>query len=215
MTKLICFDLWETLVNKPLTTEDCWEPLALAYPEKLSSSNVHELTRNILQRRKNQPTQASIHEVMKLLDVTDPIIEKEVSKLWNNSCDNVALFPETLEVLKDLRQSNFKLGLITNTSQYGWESIQKKFSLGNYFDFLSLSFEQEYVKPEPEIFAFIEKQSGIPNEEIAMVGDSYENDILSSRRRGWKGIFLDREHSNKHPEERLVIYTLRELKAIL
>jgi FMN phosphatase YigB (HAD superfamily) len=213
-TKLICFDLWETLVNEPFTTEDCWKPFALAYPRKFSWTKIHELIARIL-HGKNQPTEKSVYEILKLFDVADRALAEEISGRWNYSCDQVNLYPEALEALENLRRKDKRLGLITNTSRYGWEAIQRKFSLGGYFDYLSLSFEQGHVKPESEIFEFIERESGIANSEIIMIGDSYENDFISPRKRGWMSILLDRQRTNKYPEAKPVAHSLHELATLL
>lgn len=214
MTKLVCFDLWETLVTEPATFEYCWEPFAKAYPDSISWSKIHELIPQILQN-KNQPTEQSVTEILERLGITDGALAQEIVKRWEYSCDQVELFPETLEALRDLRKAGFKLGLITNTSRYGWEAVNKKFLLGSFFDYLALSFELGRVKPEPEIFEFVEHKSGFPTNGITMVGDSYKSDFVAPRERGWGSVLLDRFGANKYPETKPVVQNLLQLKAVL
>ena len=153
--------------------------------------------------------------MMKELGVEDEHLVSEVSKLWEYSCDQVQLFPETLEALSALRAAGFKTALITNTSRYGWEAIDRKFSLSSCFDHLALSFERKLVKPEPAIFEFIESKTGLVGDAVTMVGDSYTNDFLAPRQRGWNSILLDRAQSNEHSDARPVIKNLLEIKTLL
>lgn len=214
ITKLICFDLWETLVTEPSTFEYCWEPFASAYPDKISWPKIHLLIAQIAQR-KDQSTEKSIQEILGNLNNKDANLITKISQRWNNSCDQVVIFPDALEVLDGLKEAGFKLGLITNTSRYGWEAIERKINLGIHFDYLALSFERGRVKPEPEMFEFIERQSGFLREEIVMVGDSYESDFKAPRKRGWGSILLDRKGTNKYPDAKPVIQGLLQLKNIL
>ncbi len=214
VTKLVFFDLWETLVNEPLTSEASWEPFAKAYPDKISWPNIHTLIAEIAQR-KDQSTEKSTKEILANFGVTDDLLVAEIGKRWEYSCDQVALFSETIEALLGLRKAGFKLGLITNTSRYGWEATDKRCLLSNHFDYLALSFALGYVKPEPEIFDFIDRTSGFSGGEIVMVGDSYKNDFKAPRGRGWGSILLDRFNANKYPEAKPVIQSLLQLQDTL
>lgn len=214
MTKFVCFDLWETLVTEPATFEYCWDPFAKAYSDKIAWPKMHELIAQILQR-KDQPTKRSVTEILGNFGVTDEGLVLEISRRWEHSCDQVELFPDTDEALRNLREAGFKLGLITNTSRYGWEAVNKKFLLDSYFDYLALSFKLGFVKPDPKIFEFIERTAGLPANEITMVGDSYRSDFLAPRERGLGSILLDRFGVNKYPEAKPVVRNLLELKAVL
>lgn len=213
-TTLICFDLWETLVTEPLTPVSCFKVLVDAYPHTVSWPKVRELIAQIL-HKKDQPTKRSIIEILEHFGVTDGTLASEITSQWEYSSDQVKLFPEVLEVLRYLREKGFKLGLVTNTSCYGWEATNKKFLLDSYFDYLALSFRLGRVKPEPEIFEFIERESGFSGGEITMVGDSYKNDFEAPRKRGWESSLVDRFETNVHPEAKPVVRSLLQLRDTL
>jgi len=214
MTKLACFDLWETLVTEPSTFEDCWEPFAKAYPDKIDWKTIKTLIAQIAQK-KDQSTKESTKEILGHFGVTNDSLILEISKRWEESCDQVKLFPETINALEDIKAAGFKLGLITNTSRYGWEMINKKLSLGNYFDYLALSFECNHVKPELEIFELVENKSGLFGIEIVMIGDSYKSDFEAPRQRGWKSILLDRTGTKEYPDAKPVVQNLLQIKNFL
>jgi FMN phosphatase YigB (HAD superfamily) len=214
MAKLICFDLWETLVTESSTTEGIWGPLMEAYPDKAPWEKVHALIKQIM-HKKDQSTIASTLEILEALEIDDDEVAAEVSRRWNTSCDGSTIFPDTIEALEEARKRGFQLALITNTSRYGWDVIENRFQLSKRFDYLALSFECKAVKPEPAIFEYIERASKLPGSEIVMIGDSYRSDYLPPRERGWRSVLLDRFQKNENPDAEPVIHTLRELNAIL
>lgn len=213
MIRLICFDLWETLVTEPSSFEDIWDPFAKKYPKKVDWQKVRDLIAHISQR-KDQPTKTSTAEILAEFSVSDQELVAEISKRWEDSCDHVSAFPETSEVLHDLHANGYKLGLITNTSRYGWESVGRVCDLGTVLDYLALSFRIGAVKPEPEIFAWIERDSGFSGDKIVMIGDSFKSDYEAPRKIGWKSVLLERGVS-RYPEATPTIHSLLEIGEIL
>lgn len=214
MAKLICFDLWETLVTESSTTEGIWEPLIKAFPAQAPWPKVHAFIKQIL-HKKDQATLASVREIFEELGVGDDGLAVEVSTRWDVSCAGTAIFPDTIEALEQVRKKGFQMGLITNTSRYGWDVVEKKFQLGHFFDYRAVSFECKAVKPEPAIFEYIEHVSGLKGADVMMIGDSYKSDFVSPRERGWGSIFLDRVRTNEHPEAKPRIQNLLEIKSLL
>jgi len=213
MIKLICFDLWETLVTEPFSYENIWEPFAKKYPRKADWRKVHDCIAQIV-HRKNQSIEASTAEILAEFGASDQTLTAEISARWKDSCDEVSLFPETLDVLRDLRDAGYKLGLITNTSRYGWESVERVCCIGKFFDYLALSFLIGNVKPEPEIFDWIEKKSGFSGSDIVMIGDSFKSDYEAPRKRGWNSVLLERG-TPRYPEASPVIHSLLEVREVL
>lgn len=213
MIKLICFDLWETLVTEPSSFEDIWDPFAKKYPKKVDWQKVRDLIAHISQK-KNQPTKTSTAEILAEFGVSNQELVAETSKRWEDSCDHVSAFPETIEVLRDLHANGYKLGLITNTSRYGWESVDRACGLGTVFDYLALSFRIGAVKPEPKIFTWVESESGFSGDKIVMIGDSFKSDYEAPRKIGWKSILSERGAS-RYPQATPTIHSLHEIKEAL
>jgi putative hydrolase of the HAD superfamily len=106
------------------------------------------------------------------------------------------LFPETREVLIELRNRSVKLGVISNFDSrvYG---VMRELDILHYFSSVTISSEVGYAKPDPEIFATAARSLKVTPERILLVGDSLQDDVLAARRAGMKSILIDR--ANRHP----------------
>ncbi len=209
MKKVICFDLWKTLAYEPYSLEGYFDLAIKKYPKKVTNAKILRLIDEI--PMKNSFTlKKSVRLILAELGICDEKLVKQIVKAWQYSCDNAELFFDALPILKKLRKK-YLLVLITNTSKYGWNSISRKFNLNQYFDFVAKSFELGYVKPETEIFEFIENKFKIYESNVLMIGDSREKDILPAEKRGWKVIRIDRTIKRKNKK---VIKTLLDLEGI-
>ncbi len=214
MTKLICFDLWETLATEPSTFEECWQPLYAAYPDRFPPADIKKLINQVIMK-KDQPLGQSVAEILEQLAVNDSNLVSAICEQWQKSCDAVTLFPDTEPALNGLKSEGYKLGVISNTSTYGWQAVNRKYKILEYFDYQAPSFKVGYIKPESDIYLSIERISGFSGKEIIMVGDSFRGDFLKPRELGWGSILLDRAGANEHPDAKPMIQNLLQLKSIL
>jgi epoxide hydrolase-like predicted phosphatase len=78
---------------------------------------------------------------------------------------------ELIEIIKDLRNKNYKIGLISNNNI---ELRQKMINQNiiDYFDAVVVSSEVGYQKPQPEIYNILFKELGVSSNEIILVDDS-------------------------------------------
>ena len=82
-----------------------------------------------------------------------------------------AVYPDTLSVLKSLRQNGIRTAVVSNIA---WDI--RTVLTGSEVDEFVLSFEVGAAKPDPRIFASALDRLGVSAEESLMVGDSEEND---------------------------------------
>lgn len=207
MKKVICFDLWKTLAYEPYSSEDYFELALKKYPKKITKEKLVKLIDEI-PMKSNFSLEKSVRLMLAKFGIFDRKLSNQIMKRWQYSCDKAELFFDVLPVLRKL-QKIYYLVLITNTSKYGWNSINRKFKLSRYFDLVVKSFELGYVKPEAEMFEFVEKKLKISGSNILMIGDSLENDILPAKKRGWRVTRIDREKKNKNQK---IIGTLLDLE---
>jgi putative hydrolase of the HAD superfamily len=117
------------------------------------------------------------------------------------------LFPETREVLKELKNRGLKLGVISNFDDRVY-SVMESLKIRPYFDAVTISSETGYSKPDPEIFQAAVKALGVPASEILLIGDSLRDDIEAGARAGLTAVLIDRTG-------RRGIASLREVFALL
>jgi len=182
MKRVIVFDLWKTLVGEPDNLAGYFEVLNSALKGKLNKADLKKAVEQLVMSRPAELSEA-LPQVCEIFGISDPVVINQALKNWQSSCDQCFLFPETLSVLSALKK-NCRLALITNTSKYGWQQVEKKFGLSRWFDLLVLSFEQGTVKPDQKLFEYVEEK--LPSDEYWMIGDSLKSDLEPAALLGWQ-----------------------------
>lgn len=101
------------------------------------------------------------------------------------------LFPETVDVLKDLKGRGLKLGLISNFDTRVY-SVLQSLGIRQFFDTVTLSSETGYCKPDPKIFEAAVQALRVPGPQILLVGDSLHDDVEAGSRAGLVSVLIDR-----------------------
>ena len=119
------------------------------------------------------------------------------------------LFPDTLPVLRRLRDQGLTIGIVSN----GTASIMnclKYHGIDRYVDFILVSGLVGWEKPSPRIFEIaLQHASAIP-EETLFIGDHYICDIEGARRVGIRPLMITRKTPSACPDCD-VIHSLEEL----
>jgi HAD superfamily hydrolase (TIGR01662 family) len=138
----------------------------------------------------------------------------DLYEAWS-SCHHFTLYEEVPEVLHDLHDGGYRIGLITN-SERSFEVFERHFELHGLFDVAISSFDHGFMKPHPSIFEEGLRRAGVAAAEAVMVGDSVPHDIQGALRLGMRGILVSRSGlSAGAPPDVPVIQSLRELRALL
>ncbi|MFQ6117311.1 MAG: HAD family hydrolase [Candidatus Bipolaricaulia bacterium] len=109
------------------------------------------------------------------------------------------LFPETEEVLVELRREGYKLGIISNADE-DVERILSWLGLLEYVDTITYSQEVGVEKPDPRIFQIALQRTGSNPREALHVGDRYDADIVGARAAGIAPVLIDREEDHRDPD---------------
>ncbi|SFT55666.1 putative hydrolase of the HAD superfamily [Lishizhenia tianjinensis] len=121
------------------------------------------------------------------------------------------LFPNTLEMLKTLKEWGIKKHIITN----GFSEVQyiklSNCGLIEYFDVIVCSDEFGQNKPHPSIFEHALKQAGAQAHESIMIGDDLHVDVLGAQAVGIEGVLFDPEEKFTQRNGILKISDLQEL----
>ncbi|WP_368502643.1 HAD family hydrolase (plasmid) [Alkalihalophilus sp. As8PL] len=144
-------------------------------------------------------------------EIYDSLIEEFYSKFHMF----VKPFKGSLELLQYLKQSQLKLGIVTN----GGTEIQSKkiqqLNLHEYVDVILISEQENCEKPEPKIFNKALYLLDCEPEESYFVGDNIINDILGAKNVGMHTIFIENKHSfNKNDMEIYPDYSVKSLEEL-
>ena len=115
----------------------------------------------------------------------DELFEVFRSKAWT-------LFPESVEVLAQLKDSGYTLGIISNFDSRVYD-VMRDLEIEGYFDVFVISSEAGHAKPATAIFHAALKKAGSSPGECIHIGDDLHNDFHGPRALGIKAVLLDRE----------------------
>lgn len=93
----------------------------------------------------------------------------------------------TIALQAELRQRGFKSYIFSNTNDLAIEHVRRDFPFFANFDGYILSYEIGAMKPQPEIYAAMEKMCGRSGADLIYLDDRAEN-IAAGAARGWRAI---------------------------
>ncbi len=95
--------------------------------------------------------------------------------------------PESLWLLKTLREKGLKVGLITNTFSDERDMIRNS-PLYPFFDAAMISYEQGISKPDPEIYHRALQALNVTPEECLYIGDGGSHELQAARDLGMQAL---------------------------
>ncbi|WP_255637607.1 HAD family hydrolase [Virgibacillus sp. AGTR] len=131
------------------------------------------------------------------MEETQPITNKKPE--WR-------VFPETLSILKQLKNTGYQVGLISNWNNTAREVLQQT-GIIHYLDHVVISSEVGIEKPDERIFQHACQQAGVSPEESLYVGDNYYDDVIGSHKVGMDCVLIN-------PYERKGIEELKNVDPI-
>jgi len=206
-TKVVVFDLWNTLVYDP--SKESHEKIS----SLLGFENRQEFWDYCDEHFFN--TKLTFYDFIKKL-IKQKNLSKEtfdkIEELWEDAKRHVDIFPDVVETLEKLKKK-YKLVLLSNTAEKEGEETIDRFGLKKYFDEIILSGQIGLAKPDPRVFRLVLDKVNIKPEKVVMVGDNLEMDIIPARTLGMKGILVDsRKKYTEYKDEDWYITSLNELK---
>jgi len=139
-------------------------------------------------------------------------VMKKVGELFKGT--RWILFDDALPILKELKQQNFIVGLLSNFDK-DMKPIFRELSLEPYLDFAVTSKEVGADKPNPLIFQTALQRAGVDASEAIHVGDQYKIDVVGARGVGITPILIDRYNFRPEINDCPRIRSLSELSDYL
>ncbi len=206
MIKGIVFDLDGTLID----TINIYAEALRSVGEKRGKNLDKE------QIRKELGT-SSEHTIKTFFGNVDSIEEEEIHKAWDDESGRIAgkdytklLFPETLEVLKELKRIGVKTAVASSVGKKALAFLIDKTGLG---DLITISVSVEEVnkgKPDPAVIKEALRRINVKSDEAAVVGDM-NWDMIAGKAAGCKTILVDREGKSKDVMSDMKIKNLKQL----
>ncbi|XP_061184701.1 haloacid dehalogenase-like hydrolase domain-containing protein 3 [Saccostrea echinata] len=126
--------------------------------------------------------------------------DNKLSKISQDICTHFEtegwmLIPDSVHVLQELKNRNFKVGAISNFDDT-LENVLRRMSILHYFDFVLSAWTVGHAKPDPEIYLKALNIAKTAASESIHVGDDYQNDYLGPKKVGMQSILFCPDVSN-------------------
>ena len=116
--------------------------------------------------------------------------DSSIDRAWNALLLEIP--PKTLSVLRSLRAEGYRLALLSNTNPIHIDEVRRRlgpFGYGEFarcFERIFYSYEMGLRKPDPAIYAAVDRELGIANPaEVLFIDDNAAN-IASAAAYGWR-----------------------------
>lgn len=218
--KIICFDLYWTLIQRPNSFKIIKEIFKIFWVEPF------ETLHKIVQTTEKKDIESKCKETG--LKINRPVM-KLFKRHTRNETWGTLIYWDTLEVLRKLKENWYKLGLISNISE-DFEKPLRKHIPNDIFDHEAISYKQDIwvMKPEEKIFKKVleyaneDTQTDSPSEykmeDMIMIWDSLKDDVNWAKKVWMGAILLDRKAKKMYYDKErdlIVIHTLYDLLDIL
>ena len=103
----------------------------------------------------------------------------------------IALFPDVIDGLENLREAGLTVGVVSNMSSTS-QRLCDDMGLTGHVDFAVTSGETGVEKPDRRIFEAALVKADVSADEAAFIGDQLESDIFGAEQAGLRPILIDR-----------------------
>ena len=129
-------------------------------------------------------------------DVTGELLLWEYHRLFP-ACSE--LYPETFDVVRELRRRGYRIGIITNGNSLLQNRKLDVTGLRRYADIVLVSGDEQVHKPHTELFRRAAARLCVSPKNCVYVGDHPLNDIKGAQCAGMRPIFLNTRQLGEHP----------------
>jgi putative hydrolase of the HAD superfamily len=206
--RAVVFDLWNTLVFSPAGSP-FQRIRELLHPDQLAL--YPELVRDGMSRP-HASVQAFLEAWREPVGLDAAQLEA-MAQAFLDAGDQAACFPEAADAVVAVRDLA-RVALLSNTQTFGLELLGR-LGIAERIRTQMLSAELGALKPEPGAFEAAQRKLGIFPGNLAMVGDSWTDDVEGALAAGWTAIWVNREARPRpahHPEA--PVYEVRSLTHI-
>ena len=212
MIKAVLFDFDQTLVNSSDGFRSAEKQAQKKIFEDLAITSWDDFLSNYRRLRKQFHAESNLSRKSLWEEVywhycrgcDSSVLEKWENDYWETVKTHTMLFPETLDVLKNLA-GRYKLAVITNTQAQAGSQKHRLIQmphLTKYFEVVIIAGEDD-LSPKPDISAFLACLDilGVDRTETVYVGDS-ESDIIAAKSAKTVSVAvlsgaLDKEHAQE------------------
>ena len=213
--KAIIFDAYGTLFDVNSAAEKCKNKIGDKWQDFANYWRTTQLEytwlRSLMKRHKDfwQVTGDSLDKSMKTYEI-DSSMRNELLNLYKI----LSTFKEVPEVLKSLKEKNFKLAILSNGTPYLLKELVKSNNLENIFDDIFSIEEVEVYKPDSKVYDIPIKKYNIKKNEVAFLSANTW-DISGGGNYGYNSIWVNRNNNTFDNLDYLPKHQIKDLSKLL
>lgn len=194
MTKAVLFDFDETLQDRTLAFEGYMDSFFAKYLPDLDGEELEKRREDMRVTGKGGYV-VRIDWYQELIDMwgwNDAPPAEELAEHYDTTFgDCNVVFPNSIPLLRELKNRGFITGVITNGPAYLQNHKMDTSGLRPYCDIVVVSGDVGVHKPDPALFAYTADKLGIRTDECIYVGDHPVNDIQGAIASGMGAIRMN------------------------
>lgn len=133
----------------------------------------------------------------------DEEVEEEIALFFENLGNIVRMYEDSVEWVKSVKESGYKVYILSNYPEYLYEKSQKELRFLEYVDGAVFSFREKTVKPEKEIYQCLLQRYSIQPDEAVFLDDITAN-LEAAKKYGIHTILVsDREKAQAELQKML------------
>ena len=213
--KAIIFDAYGTLFDVNSAAEKCkdkigdkWEGFANHWR---TTQLEYTWLRSLMKRHKDfwQVTEDSLDKSIKAYEI-DPSMRNELLNLYKI----LSPFKEVPEVLKSLKEKDFKLAILSNGTPSLLNELVKSNNLENIFDDIFSIEEVGVYKPDSKVYDIPIKKYNIKKNEVAFLSANTW-DISGGGNYGYNSIWVNRNNNTFDNLDYVPKHQIKDLSKLL
>lgn len=132
-----------------------------------------------------------------LVSTDAPVNEQDLDSLWNDYLRHYSnswvAYADVIPVLDSLKESGYKLAVLTNGQQAQQEAKLAAMGLAVLFEVVLAIGTVDALKPDPRAFEHLCRVLECNADEVLFIGDDLDYDVRASINAGLKGVWLNRD----------------------
>lgn len=125
------------------------------------------------------------------------IDDQDLDSLWNDYLRHYSnswvAYPDVIAVLDNLKESGYKLAVLTNGQQAQQEAKLATMGLAHHFEVILAIGTVDALKPDRRAFEHLCRVLDCDPDEVLFVGDDLDYDVRGSINAGLYGVWLNRD----------------------
>ena len=193
--KAIIFDAYGTLFDVNSAAKKCKDKIGDKWENFANYWRTTQLEytwlRSLMKKHKDfwQVTEDSLDKSMKAFKI-DPSMRNELLDLYKI----LSTFPEVTEVLKNLKEKNYKLTILSNGTPSLLNKLVKSNNLDNIFDDIFSIEKVGIYKPDSKVYDLPIKKYQIKKDEVAFLSANTW-DVSGRGNYGYSSIWVNRNNN--------------------